>query len=67
MEKAIRSARKLKEGLAHHDYFGPIGDDSQIYTSRRGEILYEFACEEGALQLGDLRNLLSFFEEQGYI
>jgi hypothetical protein len=72
MENGIRAAQKLKEGLAHHDYFGAKSDDSAIYISA-GATLYELPWgaegekDRGQFSLGDLRDLLSFFIEQGYV
>lgn len=60
-----RSLRQLKEGLEFHDHFGPASDDEQIFVSK-GDTLYEFASleGEGALRLGDLRNILTLLESE---
>lgn len=68
MENAIQAAKRLKDGLAHHDHFGAMPDDAPIYIMRFGDdTLYELPYEDGQFALGDLRDLLSYFTEQGLI
>jgi hypothetical protein len=59
----LDSIQRLRDGLKFHDYFGHARDDAQVYVTK-GEILYEFASleGEGALRLGDLRNILVVLE-----
>lgn len=52
-------AEKLRQGLDHHDRFGPLPDRAAVYLSITGEVLYELPYEGGRLTLGDLRAALT--------
>ncbi len=60
-EEQVQALQRLREGLAFHDSFGAIPDDSAVYLD--GGSLYELPYGKGKnsrqLSLGDLRDLAS--------
>lgn len=54
----------LEEGLQHHDHFGAVTDNAQVYVSRSGGTFYELPSTEDALTLGHLRQILAWYKEQ---
>ena len=61
-----QAVTRLKQGLKHHDYFGAKPDDSPVMIvpdKHSGNVLYELPYDGGRLTLGDLRDILSMFEE----
>lgn len=52
-------AEKLRQGLDHHDRFGPLPDSATVYLTGNDEVFYELPYEGGRLTLGDLRAALT--------
>lgn len=56
----VQAIKRLQAGIKHHDSFGPETDDSNVYISgERSTTLYELPYDDGAMTLGDLRDLAS--------
>jgi len=64
----LKAVQKLKNGIAFHDSFGAVPDDCGVMIEGP-DSFYELADEfkDGRLQLGHLRDILSFFQDEGFI
>lgn len=68
MDELLYSIHKLKDGLEHHDRFGPITNEAAVYLSApRSSTFYELPYEGGRLHLSDLRNILELCKQHGLI
>lgn len=62
------SAFKLLEGFQYFDQYDPVpSDDTQIFAVPDGDDLHKFAAEEGALTVGNLRDVLALLIGLGVI
>jgi hypothetical protein len=53
------SVEVLDEGLAHHDSFGAVPDESPVYIDHLN-CMYELPSNDRQFNLGDLRNVLAY-------